>query len=272
MKPGVETPGYAGRGSSRDENESAPSMNPPMPTRPATMQSSWSAFAGGFAAMLPLWAGAIPSGVAYGLAARGVGYGAVETQLMSLVVFSAAGQVGVLSILAGGASAGVAIGSVFALNAQLPLLGIAVGRQLRLTWPQRLLTAALLTDGAFGVAAGQEQRLRLATLLGAGAGMFTCWNIGTALGIVAGEAVPAPSRVGLNLVIPLSFMAILVPLVRRRAALVAAIVAGATALVLIQATPVGVAVLGAGIAGAGSGAWASTRATVAKPAQDDSPP
>lgn len=221
--------------------------------------------------MLPLWAGAIPAGVAYGVAARGVGFGAVETQLMSLVVFSAAGQVGVLSILAGGASAGVAIGSMLALNAQLPLLGIAVSRRLRLAWPQRLLTAALLTDGAFGVAAGREQRLRLATLLGAGASMFAGWNIGTALGIVAGEAVPDPGSVGLNLVIPLSFMAILVPLARRRAALLAAIVAGATALILIQVAPVGVAVLGAGIAGAGSGAWASTCATAVKPARDDAP-
>ena len=203
--------------------------------------------------MLPLWAGAIPSGVAYGVAARSVGFGPVETQLMSLIVFSAAGQVGVLSILAGGASAAVAFGSMLALNAQLPLLGIAVGRQLRLTWPQRLLTAALLTDGAFGIAAGRKQRLRLATLLGAGAAMFLGWNIGTALGIVAGEAIPDPRRLGLDLVIPLSFMAILVPLARRRAALLAAVAAGATALILIQIAPVGVAVLGAGIAGAGVG-------------------
>ncbi len=207
--------------------------------------------------MLPLWAGAVPAGVAYGVAARGVGFSPAETQLMSLIVFSAAGQVGVLSVLAGGASAWVAIGSMLALNAQLPLLGIAVSRQLRLTWPQRLLTAALLTDGAFGIAAGRKHRLRLATLLGAGAAMFLGWNIGTALGIVAGEAVPDPRRIGLDLVIPLSFMAILVPLARRRAALLAALVAGATALVLIQFAPVGVAVLGAGIAGAGVGSWFS---------------
>ena len=222
--------------------------------------------------MLPLWAAAIPAGVAYGIAARAVGFGAVETQLMSLVVFSAAGQVGVLSILAGEASTAVAIGSMLALNAQLPLLGIAVGRQLRLTWPRRLLTAALLTDGAYGVAAGREHRLRLATLLGAGAAMFLGWNAGTALGIVAGEAVPDPRRLGLDLVIPLSFMAILVPLARRRAALLAAIAAGATALVLIRVAPVGVAVLGAGIAGAAIGALASNSATPTEPAQEACPP
>ncbi len=226
---------------------------------------------GGFASMLPLWAGAVPAGVAYGVASRAIGFGAVETQLMSLVVFSAAGQVGVLSILAGGASAWVAIGSMLALNAQLLLLGIAVGRRLQLTWPQRLLTAVLLTDGAYGVAAGRDPYLRLATLLGAGAGMFLGWNIGTALGIVAGETVPDPRRFGLDLVIPLSFTAILVPLARRRAALLAAIVAGATALVLIQFAPVGIAVLGAGIAGSGTGAWASTNANAAKPAQEGSP-
>ncbi|MGN6810562.1 MAG: hypothetical protein ACTHMP_06785, partial [Thermomicrobiales bacterium] len=45
-------------------------------------------FARGFLALIPLWTGAIPVGIAYGVAARGVGLGLVETLLMSLTVFS----------------------------------------------------------------------------------------------------------------------------------------------------------------------------------------
>lgn len=213
-------------------------------------------FRDGFLAMLPLWTGAIPAGIAYGVAARSIGLGAIETQLMSLVVFSAAGQAGALSVLQDGAPAWLVIGTVLALNAQLPLLGVAVGRTLRLSWPSRLGAAALLTDGAYGIAAGRE-RLRLPTLLGAGAAMFLAWNAGTALGIVAGEILPDLRRLGLDFVIPLTFLAVLAPMVRARAAALAALAAAVTALGLGQVAPVGIAVLGSGLAGASAGAWAS---------------
>src|SRR5215212_8870193 len=124
----------------------------------------------GFIAMLPLWTGAIPVGIAYGIAARDAGLSAAQTQLMSLVVFSAAGQVSALSSLKEGAPLLVVVGTALALNAQLPLLGLAVARRTRPGWPGRLLAASLLTDGAFGIAAARGA-LRLPVLVGAGASM-----------------------------------------------------------------------------------------------------
>ena len=50
-------------------------------------------FMQGFVGLLPLWAGAIPAGLAYGVAAGGAGLSPAEAQLMSVVVFSAAAQV-----------------------------------------------------------------------------------------------------------------------------------------------------------------------------------
>ena len=55
----------------------------------------------------------------------------------------------------------------------------------------------------------------------------------------------------------LAFLAVLVPLVRSRPALLVAVVAGLTALVLVRIAPGGVAVLGAGLVGCGVGAWAT---------------
>ena len=206
--------------------------------------------------MLPLWSGAIPAGVAYGVAARSAGLGVAETQVMSLVVFSAAGQIGAVSLIAGGASPLLLIGTVMALNAQLVLLGLAIGRQLQLSWMERLATAWLLTDGAYGVSLGVGP-LRLAVLLGAGASMYTGWNVGTALGAGIGAVLPSPSAFGIDLVAPLSFLAVLVPLVRSRPALLVAVVAGAIALLLARVAPGGVAVLGAGLVGCAVGAWAT---------------
>ena len=222
-------------------------------------------FARGFVALLPLWAGAIPSGIAYGVAARSAGLGLGETQLMSLVVFSAAAQVGAVSLLGAGAPVAVLIGTAMALNAQLPLLGLAVGRQARPSWAARLVAAWFLTDGAYGVAAARGP-LRLPVLLGAGVSMFVGWNAGTALGAILGHAVPDPRRLGVDLVVPLTFLAVLVPLVRTRTAALTALVAGATALLLVRLAPGGVTVLGAGLAGSAAGAWRAQRERAAQEA------
>lgn len=228
------------------------------------VEPSWRTWFGrGFAGLLPLWVGAIPFGIAYGVAARGVGFTFAETQLMSVVVFSASAQLSTLSLLGVGAPVLAILVTALALNAQLLLIGLAVGRQERPSWPMRLLTAVLLTDGAYGVALAGG-RLRLPVLIGAGVSMFLAWNLGTAIGALAGEALPDPRALGVDLIVPLTFLAVLVPLVRSQAALLAALAAGVTGLVLIWLAP-SVAVVGAGIVGAGVGAWWSRRAEVAQP-------
>lgn len=211
-------------------------------------------FARGFLAMLPLWAGAIPFGIAYGIAARSAGLGPGETQLMSLIVFSAMAQVSAVALLETGAPTAVLIGTALALNAQLLLLGLAVGRQVRLSWAERLVAAWFLTDGAYGITAARG-RLRLPVLLGAGVSMYVAWNLGTGLGTSAAHLLPNPRRLGLDFVVPLTFLAVLVPLVRTRVAALVALVAGLTALLLAQLAPGGIAVFGAGVAGSAAGAW-----------------
>ena len=205
--------------------------------------------------MLPLWTGAIPVGLAYGLAARGAGLGVVETQLMSVLVFSAAAQISAVSLLDDGASWVIVLVTTL-LNVQLLLIGLAAGRETRPGWLGRLPGAFFLTEGAYGVAAGSG-RLTLPGLIGAGASMYLGWNIGTALGITVGDVVPDPRGIGVDLVAPLAFLAVLVPLVRTRPAVVTVLVATATVLVLAQVVPSGVAVLGAGLAGSLAGALAA---------------
>ena len=219
--------------------------------RSATM--SWrQQFREGFVAMLPLWAGAIPSGIAYGVAARAVGVGALDAQVMSLTVFTAAGQITAISLLAEESTLVATFITVMAVNAQIPLLGVAAARQLRPTLFQKMQLSLLLTDGAFGIAAAREP-LRHYVLVGAGVSMYLGWNIGTALGLTAGGAVGDPASSGLDFVVPLSFLAVLVPLVRDRSAVVTILAAAIIAIVVLQVAPVGVAVLSAGIGGSAAG-------------------
>lgn len=219
-------------------------MNPPTVRR--------AEFVEGFVAMLPLWSGAIPSGIAYGVAARAVGMGAFDAQLMSLIVFSAAGQITAVSLIDAGSGLAATLVTVLAVNAQLPLLGIAATRQLRPTGVQRLQLSAMLTDGAFGVAATREP-FRHYVLIGAGFSMYLGWNIGSAIGLTAGNALGDPTSVGLDFVVTLSFLAVLAPLMRSRAALGTVVIAAAIALLMLQFVPVGLAILAAGGGGAAAG-------------------
>lgn len=211
-------------------------------------------FRRGFVGLLPLWVAAILSGIAFGVAARGAGLSALDAQLMSLLVFSAAGQVGALALLDQGLPPPFLIGTAMILNAQLLLLGLAAGRRLRPRWPARLGTAFLLTDAAFAVAAGAG-RLRLPVIVGAGCSMYLAWNGGTALGLAVGRQLLAIRGLGLDFVLPLIFLALLIPLLRSRGALGVALIAGACTIILARFMPSGLAVLLAGLAASLCGAW-----------------
>ena len=220
----------------------------------AARSGSRADFRHGFVWMMPLWVAAIPSGIAFGVAARGAGLSAIEAQTMSLLVFSAAGQVGALALFNAGLPKLLLIGTAMALNAQLLLLGLTTGRQLRPRWPARLGTAFFLTDAAFAVAAGAG-RLRLPVIVGAGVSMYLAWNGGTALGLTVGTGLLAIRGLGIDFVLPLIFLALLIPLLRSRPALGVAIIAGGGTLLLTRVIPSGLAVLIAGLVASLCGAW-----------------
>jgi predicted branched-subunit amino acid permease len=212
-------------------------------------------FGRGFVALMPLWTGAVPVGIAYAVAARGAGLSFFATQLMSLTVFSAAAQLSAVSLIAHGAPVVVMIVTALTLNLQLFLYALSAAREDRPSARQRLLTAYFLTDGAFAVAVAGG-RIRMPVLLGAGVSMFTAWNAGTLIGASAGAILPDLAPLGVDFVAPLTFLAVLVPLVRSRPALMTVLVAGTSALLLTRFIP-DLAVLGAGVAGSVAGAWSS---------------
>ena len=113
---------------------------PPAEPRPTVLH----AFIRG-ALALSFWAGAVPAGIAFGVAARHAGLGPDTAQLMSLLVFSAAGQMGAVSLLGADTPPAVLVATVVVLNAQLLLLSVTVGRQLRPVGLQRPVVAWFLT-------------------------------------------------------------------------------------------------------------------------------
>jgi predicted branched-subunit amino acid permease len=211
-------------------------------------------FRDGFLAMLPLWTGAIPFGIVFATAARDLGLHPLEIQAMSLLVFSAAAQISVVALMGAGASALEIIAATIALNVQLVLFGAVISRQIPLTWVTRLPVAWLLTDATFAVAAARG-RMLLPVLLGVGASMYLGWNLGTALGLALGQVIPDPRRLAIDFVVPLAFLAVLVPLLRSRPAILVALVGGGLAVLLGRIIPGGAALIGAGVAASLAGVY-----------------
>jgi 4-azaleucine resistance transporter AzlC len=211
-------------------------------------------FASGFRAMSPLWLGVVPFGLAYAVLARDAGLSLVETQSLSVLVFAGSAQVSAVGLFATGAAAAEIVLTTFLLNVRHVLYGLSLGRRIPLRGWRRPTAAYFLTDEAFGVVAARDER-SFAFLLGAELSLFATWNAATLAGALAGGAIPDPERLGIDLVFPLAFLALLVPLVRTGIELVVAVAAGVLAYVVSGSLPGGVPILLTGVAGSLVGAW-----------------
>jgi 4-azaleucine resistance transporter AzlC len=213
--------------------------------------------------MLPLWLGVAPFAVAYAVTARAAHLSLLETQFMSVTVFAGASQFAAAGLFGQGAGGLSIIATTFLLNVRHVLYGLSLAQQLPVSGLRRLLAAQFLTDEAYGVsiAAGPKQPggLTLAFLLGAELSLYAVWNLFTLLGSLAGAVIPDPKAVGADVVFPLAFLGLLVPLLVGRRELLVAAASGLLAWGVSRSLPGGLSVLIAGVGGALLGAFLTSR-------------
>jgi len=208
---------------------------------------STGAFRRGFWALAPLWLGVVPFAAAYAITARSAGLSLIETQALSVLVFAGSAQFSAVGLFAVGTAGAEIVLTTFLLNVRHLLYGVSLGREFELARRERPVAA-------FGVAAASKER-SFRFLLGVELSLFTMWNLATLGGFVLGSALPDPERLGVDLIFPLAFLALLVPLVRTRAELVVALGSGVAAYVLARSLPGGLPILVTGIGGSLLGAY-----------------
>lgn len=226
------------------------------------------AFVRGFSAIAPLWLGVVPFAIAYAVIARDAGLSLVETQALSLFVFAGSAQFTAAGLFATGATALEIVFTTFLLNVRHVLYGLALGRRTSLDGWRRPVAAFFLTDEVFGVVSAR-QAPTFAYLLGAELSLFVTWNLSTLGGAFLGGAIPDPAKLGLDLVFPLAFLALLVPLVRTRIELAVAVLSGALAYAVAQESSGGVPIVVTGVAGSLLGAWLTRGRPVEEPRLED---
>jgi 4-azaleucine resistance transporter AzlC len=203
--------------------------------------------------MMPLWLGVAPFGLAYAVIARNAGLSLVETQALSLLVFAGSSQVSAAGLFARGAGGLEIVLTTFLLNVRHVLYGVSLGRRVPLSRGERPIAAFFLTDEAYGVSISRGART-FRYVLGAELSLFLVWNVSTLGGALVGGAIPDPERLGVDFVFPVAFLALLVPLLRRRVDVLVAVVAGLVAWLGSKSLPGGLPVIVAGVAGAFLGA------------------
>lgn len=211
-------------------------------------------FRRGFRAMVPLWLGVIPFALVFAVTARDAGLSLLETQALSALVFAGSAQFSAVGMVAAGAGGLSIVLTTFLLNVRHLLYGLSLARRIPMRDRDLVPAAFFLTDEAFGVTAASGART-VRFLLGAELSLYVVWNLATLVGALTAQAVPDPERLGVDLVFPLSFLALLVPLLRGRIELLVAVVSGALAWTLSRWLPGGMPILLTGIAGSLLGAW-----------------
>jgi 4-azaleucine resistance transporter AzlC len=212
-------------------------------------------FWSGFRAIVPLWAGMIPFGLAYAVTARSAGLSILETQLMSILVFAGSSQFSGAGLFLAGAAPITIILTTFIINVRHFLYSLSLGQTIKLSWVQKLIGAHFLTDEAFGITIVSGQT-SFAYLLGAELSVFVSWNLSTLVGSLISQAIPDPIALGIDFIFPLSFLAMLIPLLKNRFDILISIIAGISAFVLSNVLQVnsGLTILLVGIFGSLLGA------------------
>ena len=199
----------------------------------------------GARAIAPIAVAAVTFGASFGVLARSVGIDALAATVMSATTFAGSAQFAVASIL--GTSGGIAAAILAAtlLNARDAPISVSVAPLFEGGKIRRLLEAQLIVDESWAVSRRADGRFDRRLLIGAGLVLYVSWVTGTALGSIGGEALGDPADLGLDAAFPALFLALLIPQVRSRRALAAAVLGGTVALVLIPFTPAGVPIVAA---------------------------
>ena len=191
----------------------------------------------------PLLPAVILFGISFGVLARDAGMGVIAPVVMSATTFAGSAQFAVASILdeAGGAVAAI-LAAIF-LNARYAPMSIAAGPAFTGPSWRRFFEAQLIVDESWALAAREGGRFERPVLLGAGLTLFPFWVGGTALGVVGGELIGDPARLGLDAAFPALFLALLVSQVRSHQGVAAALTGVLIALALIPVLPAGLPIV-----------------------------
>lgn len=219
------------------------------------------AFLAGLRDSLPFTLVATPFGVLFGVLAVESGLNLVEIMAMTFTVFAGAAQFTALQLMQEEAPTIVVLASALAVNLRVAMYSASLTPYLGAAplW-QRAFAAYFIVDNSYACSIVRFEThpemsvpARMAYFFGSVALVAVLWCSATWFGAVVGQAIP--QSWALDFALPIAFLAMLGPMLRTPAHVIAALVSIVTAL-LCAAVPFNLGLIIAGVAGMVAGAQA----------------
>lgn len=181
----------------------------------------------------------VPFGLLFGVVATEAGFTSIQTMAFSSVVFAGAAQFTALQLMAEDAPFLIIVATALAVNLRMAMYSASLSVWLGKAplW-QRALIAYVNVDQSYAVSINRyedepdltlSQRVRF--FFGAVTPVCPMWVVATGLGIWLGDTIP--DWMALDFAVPICFLAIIAPMMRTLAHMIAAVVSILLALVLV---------------------------------------
>lgn len=215
------------------------------------MTSRKKAFSGGVKETAPILLGVVPYALISGIAMAGTGVSPLTAFSMSLVAFAGTAQLVVIELFAQQASIAVILFTALIVNLRYFMYSASLAPHfcgLSLRW--RTSLAYLLTDQSYAISVSAYDngmtKFKHWFYLGSAIAMWATWQAGAAVGIFLSAGIP--QSWSLDFAIPLTFLALLISMLKDRPAIIAAVSAGVLAL-LGHSLPYNLGLISAAIGG-----------------------
>jgi len=184
---------------------------------------------------IPLLIGVIPFGLIYGALAVNAGLSNAAAQMMSSMVFAGSAQFITAQLVHETVPGFVIVLTIAVVNLRHMLYSASMAPYIAaLSTPWKVVLSYLLTDEAYAPTILHYEKHGRTPYghwfwLGAGCTLWLFWQLSTAVGIFLGTAIP--ESWSLDFALPLTFIAMVVPVLKNQPAIAAALSAGVVALV-----------------------------------------
>ena len=189
-------------------------------------------------------------GITFGALAHSLGWGVLAPIVFSVITFSVAAQLAVAAVLGAGGGVLAAVAAAVLLNARFLPMGVAVAPYLKGGPLRRAAEGQAVLTTSWALASRGGGRFEREFMIGATVPQYVAWVVGTVVGVLADDVLGDVERLGLDVIFPAFFLALLMRGLGSggQRAIAATAIAAALAAVLVPFAPPGVPVLAACVA------------------------
>lgn len=166
---------------------------------------------------IPICLGYLSVSFAFGITAVESGLSILEALLISMTNLTSAGQLAAVPIIAGGGTLIELAIAQLIINLRYSLMSVTLSQKLGKTVRtlDRFIIGFAVTDEIFAVSSSKSYTVGRRYMYGLALTPFLGWSLGTLLGAIAGNILPAGVTAALGIAIYGMFIAIVVPEIKQ---------------------------------------------------------